>query len=273
MSHHHKHGNLKHGEKEVYTNSYKVGGDSRVVETIPQATISSVPIVESKTYPVTSTTSAPIIESSTMPTTTTTSPIIESSTIPISSTTTVPVTSTTTPLTQEYVGTRQPEVRVYEKTTIEHHDNLKEKAESKVERVKDKILGFIPNPFSHHNKEESERTKHGTCSVEHPSEKTQINHGAEPLNVVGTSVPLVQASGATSTVLPSTSFQQTTTQPIIHEATRVIEPLTTTYNTTQPIIQGSGARVIEQPLKGSNLTGEKGEIKYTNIEKKYGSTS
>jgi hypothetical protein len=262
MSHHHKHGHLKHGEKEVHTNSYTIGGDSRVIETIPQVTTTSVPIVESTTYPVTSTISAPIIESSTMPITSTTGTVIESSTIPLSSTTTIPQSTA-------YVGARQPEVRVYEKTTIEHHDNLKERAEAKVEKAKDKILGFIPNPFSHHHKEETERTKCATCSVEHPSERTQIIQGAQPSNIIGTSVPLVQTAGMTSTVLPgSSSFQQTTSHPIIQEGTRIIEP-----STTKPLIQESGTRVIDQPLTGSNLPGLKGEIRYTNLEQKYGPSS
>ena len=197
----HNHGKLKHGKKEVHTTSYVIPGDQIVIETHPQTT----------TVPLAGTTTGQVYESSTIPTT------------------------TTVPGSREYVSGRQPDITVYEKTTIEHHDNLKEKAESKLEKAKDKILGFIPNPFSHSKDKEEKRHTDATCAMKQPREREEIIRGEQPLT--------------TTTVLPSTSS---------FEKGRIVEQpsaynITTT--TTQP--QECGAKIMEQPVINQNLTGGK----------------
>ena len=39
--------------------------------------------------------------------------------------------------------------KIIDKTTIEHHENKNEKLKDKAKNAAEKILGFIPNPFSH----------------------------------------------------------------------------------------------------------------------------
>jgi hypothetical protein len=43
--------------------------------------------------------------------------------------------------------------KIIDKTTIEHHENKKEKLKEKTKDASQKILGFIPNPFSHKQEE------------------------------------------------------------------------------------------------------------------------
>jgi hypothetical protein len=290
MSHHlsdsQKHGHLKHGEKEVHTNSYVIPGTSTTSQISGSNAFPGTmtePIIESTVFPITTSTTAPIfestvipssstvtarilesseipystssrriIESSTMPIQTSTVPIIESTRNPITSTvTSAPLTTTAIPQTSG-----QPQVRVYEKTTIEHHNNLKEKAESKLEKAKDKILGFIPNPFSHHKNNKETMTTHSdreVCATEHPSETVHIIRPGEQTvtNIAGNT-----GLGDTTNVLPGMSSFQT-------GAHEYIEQPAISYTTSNPLFKGTGVGILEQPLTSQPLLGQKGEIIYT----------
>lgn len=276
MTDNHKHGHLRHKEKEVHSDSYVIPGRSGttvpIIEStsIPTTTTTTDPIIESSTLPSTSIIYAPIKESSEMPLTSTSGEIIESTTKPIT-TTERPLTTTAIPQTAGYVTTAgQPQVKVYEKTTIEHHDNKKERKEAKAKKAKDKILGLIPNPFQNKDKEGTLETQgatttigtHNVCATTHPSERYETKRPVDELPLAST-IAGTTGLGATSTVLPGTSSYQTTPQPLIQEtgARIVDQPLT---STSQPLIQGTGTKTTEQPLLGSQpLAGQKGEVIYT----------
>ncbi len=107
-------------------------------------------------------------------------------------TSSVPISS---PVTE---GIYQPGTtvrKIIDKTTIEHHNNKKEKLKDKAKDAGEKILGFIPDPFHHKDKEATETT--GNVN----------NLGIHPTSTVTTRVPaqtLIQSGVPITTTFPTT---------------------------------------------------------------------
>lgn len=133
--------------------------------------------------------------------------------------------TSTTPIVGHQMITDQPGQtvrKIIDKTTIEHHEDhgsIKEKIKDKAKDVSDKILGFIPNPFSHKDKAtESSTTETSKFDTQRPIETityTTSENLSQPLitttnQTTTTKLPLSQMANIPTTQLGSNYYDEST---------------------------------------------------------------
>jgi hypothetical protein len=151
------------------------------------------------------------------------------------------VTSTTPIVGQETIGQPGQVVRkIIDKTTIEHHEghgSTKEKIKEKAKDAKDKILGFIPNPFSH-------------------KDKTTDTHLGTTTGTTGLSTNMPVETTTYTTTQPlnqpmTTNFPQTTTSLPLSQTANI--PTSTTFPTTSTVPQASSSYYAESSMTKTSI--------------------